>query len=59
MSQQEELIDAAELARRLKVTKRYVLRMAREGKIPSLKLANGRSVRFEWRVVRLSMGRKL
>jgi excisionase family DNA binding protein len=42
----EQLVDAREMARRLCVTDKSVLRMAREGRIPSVRFSK-RVIRFE------------
>jgi hypothetical protein len=50
---EQEFIDAHELARRLGYSWRHILWLARKGKLPGRKLANGGNWRFEWRAVRL------
>lgn len=54
----EQLVDAREMARRLCVTDKSVLRMAREGRIPSVRFSK-RVIRFDPEAVMDAvMGRK-
>ncbi len=52
----DELIDGAEVARRLKVKQTTVMKWARAGKIPSVK-ASPSVIRFNWPEVLKALGR--
>jgi excisionase family DNA binding protein len=57
MSNPDEMLDAVEVGKLLKLHPRTVRRLAKAGKIPSYKMKSG-AVRFNWRAVRLSMRRR-